>query len=98
MFTKLRKWAFNICSECEQPAKGYVFGVRYCQKHLNAEFQRVMEIEARWRCIEEAALNNAHVIKWCRYNHWGAMQGSCQLSQMYWATQERIERNEKPRT
>lgn len=47
MFTKLRKWLFNICSECEQTASCDVFGVRYCQKHVNAEFQRVMEIEAK---------------------------------------------------
>lgn len=52
MLTKLRKWLFNICSECEQPAKCDVFGVRYCQKHVNAEFQRVMEIEAKRRDIE----------------------------------------------
>lgn len=97
MFTKLRKWLFNICSVCEQPATCDVYGGRYCQAHLNAEFQRVMDIEAKRRVIEDAALNNAHVIRWCRYNYWGAMQGSCQLTQMYWATQERIERNEQPR-
>lgn len=52
MFTKLRKWVFNLCSECEQSATCDVYGVRYCQKHLNAEFQRVMDIEAKRRGIE----------------------------------------------
>lgn len=42
-------------------------------------------------------MNNSHVIKWCRYNCWRAMQANRQLSQLHWATQERIERNEKPR-
>ncbi|NRA78298.1 MAG: hypothetical protein HRU18_08810 [Pseudoalteromonas sp.] len=51
-FTKLRKRLFNICSQCEQTATHDVYGTRYCTIHLNAEFQRVMEAEAKKRGIE----------------------------------------------
>lgn len=37
-------------------------------------------------------MDNSHVIKWCRYNCWLAMQTNRQLGQLHWATQERIER------
>ena len=51
-FTKLRKRLFNICGECEKDAKHNVYGTRYCTIHLNSEFQRVMEAEAKRRGIE----------------------------------------------
>ena len=41
-------------------------------------------------------MHNAHVIKWCRWHCWLAMQSKRQFAQLHWATQERIERqNEK---
>lgn len=43
MFTKLRKWLFNICSVCEQPASCDVYGVRYCQKHLSVKLSRLVQ-------------------------------------------------------
>lgn len=36
-------------------------------------------------------MDNAHVIKWCRFNCWLAMQLNKQLAQLHWATQERLE-------
>lgn len=39
-------------------------------------------------------MNNAHVIKWCRYNCWLAIQLHKQLAQLHWATQERLERGD----
>lgn len=42
MFTKLRKWIFNICSECERPAKVSRRGHRLCYDHVRASIDESM--------------------------------------------------------
>lgn len=45
VITNIRKWLFGICSNCERKAYCDVFGVRYCERCLSDEYQRVAKRE-----------------------------------------------------